>query len=181
MANMPIETLVKLVRANLTRSKKIARELKQSFPIPVVYRGRNLIAFMYFYRGSLPPSPPQISSPRYLAIIDPETGDIVKVNRVEPKDFHIDLPPDQPLGQQRLLPQMTMDEYMMNKKRLYELYDYILHWYTQQKLEFIDEERRIVKEFVLLFRRLAEKPLLPFYESLNMAFFEWLRRVSAST
>ncbi|HDM78583.1 MAG TPA: hypothetical protein ENG51_19290 [Deltaproteobacteria bacterium] len=173
---MPIKELIQVVEANQQVQEMIPDELARSYPVLVRKNGKYLVAFMFFFKKGMPPDPPQISTPRYLLLADPVTGEVVSLTRVTPSDFGIDLPESKPLGVHTLGKKMTMDEFLEMKSQLISLYDEVFGIYRNYEGSVSPEERKVLSNFVRLFDILVEKPLLPFYKALNPEFFSWLKK-----
>lgn len=170
-----MEELVEIAQTHTGIKKVINIEaFTQSLPIPLYLKGQFLVGFIFFRKFGLSPSPPKVYPPRYRVLVESETGEIVEIVLVKPGDFQINLPPDNPLGEHKLSPDITMKIYLEKRKKLYQLYDEILPLYKMQKSPFLETEREEIEEFYSLFNELVEKPLLPFYKALNPEFFLWL-------
>jgi hypothetical protein len=169
-----VKELVGAIEANPVVLRQIPDELALSFPIPIYYFNRFLMAFMYFRKVGFPPARPKVYPPEYWVIIDPETKDIVELTTAKPEYIQITYLPNQPLGEHKLSLPLSVKEYLEKKAMLYDLYDCILPLYKTAKNSLAEDEKQAIHQFYNIFNLLSEKPLLPFYRALNPDFFSWL-------
>ncbi len=154
--------------------KRIPDELVRSYPVLVEGNGKYLVAFMYFYKRGVPPDAPKVSSPRYLMLVNPTSGDIVEFKRVKPEDFGYEWPESKPLGVHDFDTAMTVDEFLEMQEELYNLYDTVFALYRDRSEVSLTEKAKEMARFRELFNKLVEKPLIPYYKALNPDFYKWL-------
>lgn len=172
---MSFSQLMKLGRTQA--GEQVAEQSRQSLPVPVPARAdRPLrIAFMYCPSQALP-GVNRLAPPSQVVWLDPATGALIAVRAVTPQSFGRQDPPDEVLGEFRLPPGMTADNYLALRERLLQLYDRLFPVWAQSAKPPQDEAlTAAAREFLQIFGQISEPPLIPYYYSLGLAYFDWVR------
>jgi hypothetical protein len=175
---LPFSQLMKLGRTQA--GEQVSEQSRQSLPMPIPARdGRPLrIAFMYCPSQALP-GVNRLAPPDQVVWLDPHSGALIAVRAVTPQSFGRQDPPREVLGEFRLPPGMTADNYLALRERLFELYDRLFPLWTRSTTPPQDEVlQATAREFLQIFGQISEPPLIPYYYSLGVAFFDWVRTAS---
>ena len=115
----------------------------------------------------------RIPAPRYHAMIDLETIKLVRWGELKPGDLGLQWDPTQDLGTFKVSEQDN-GKIPARRKRLLELYDWVLGAFVAQQQSFTPEQLAAGKEFCKLLDQLVPAPVRRFVEALNPSFFSWL-------
>jgi hypothetical protein len=172
----PVAELVSLARSH-TR-QVLALETRQSYPIPVHPPDGLRVEFLYCTQRAKPGSL-QLVSPEYLLIIHAASGQLEPLKKVTPRDFGQSDSEGAFIGEHKLPPGMTYEESLSQEQRLYHDYDVLLPAFADISTDVLPEVRTAAPEFKALFEKLAERPLMPYYQVIGKDFFAWLDKVIA--
>jgi hypothetical protein len=177
---LPVK-IADLVKSARTKSGGVVSEQhRQSLPVPVFRNGNLLIAFLYCPALALPKQSVKMSPPQYLVLLRPDTGSLVELKAVAPRDFGQTHKPGEMIGTYALLAGMTSDQVLQATDRLYRLYDLLLPGFYARPMSAGQEIIKAAKEFKELFRLLSESPLQPYYRFWGKDFFNWIDQVSGT-
>lgn len=160
--------------------EQVSGQSRQSLPVPVPARDdRPLrIAFMYCPSQALP-GVNRLAPPNQVVWLDPKTGALIAVRAVTPQSFGQQHPPREVLGEFRLPPGMTADNYLALRERLFQLYDLLFPAWAQPASQ---PDKALLqasaREFLQIFGQISEPPLLPYYHSLGRSYFDWVRALA---
>jgi len=178
-AAMSFSQLMKLGRTQA--GEQVSEQSRQSLPVPVPAReDRPLrIAFMYCPSQALP-GVNRLAPPNQVVWLDPKSGALIAVRLVTPQSFGRQDPPREPLGEFRLPPGMTADHYLALRERLFQLYDLLFPAWAQLSPQPQDKAllQASAREFLQIFGQISEPPLIPYYYSLGLAYFDWVRALA---
>lgn len=175
---MSFSQLMKLGRTQA--GEQVSEQSRQSLPVPVPARDdRPLrIAFMYCPSQALPGFN-RLAPPSQVVWLDPRTGALIAVRTVTPQSFGQQHSPNEPLGEFRLPPGMTADNYLALRERLFQLYDLLFPAWVQPSAQ---QDKALLqasaREFLQIFGQISEPPLIPYYHSLGLAYFDWVRALA---
>ncbi|MBO0859038.1 MAG: hypothetical protein J2P21_11295 [Chloracidobacterium sp.] len=174
--------IVEAVKLHPFVFEQITLESTLSCPIPIKIEDRIFLAF-FFYPAGGPINDFKIWPPYYRVLADTESIENIQFTRVEPKDFGINFPNSQPLGNldDEYLNGVTESEYKAMVERFFGLVDDIVRLYLKPSSELSAPAKDVVKQFHRLFYILAPKTklLLPYYRAMNPEFFDWIDEISA--
>ena len=173
---MKVADLVKSAR--MKSGGVVSEQHRQSLPVPLFRNGNLLIAFLYCPALALPKQPVKISPPQYLVLLRPDTGSLVELKAVAPRDFGQTHKPGEMIGTFALPEKMTVEDFIIKLDRLYGLYDILLPDFALRKTKVDPRTRAAAREFNLLFPLLSEPPLKPYYRSLGMEYFNWVDEIA---
>ena len=175
---MSFSQLMKLGRTQA--GEQVSEQSRQSLPVPVPAReDRPLrIAFMYCPSQALP-GVNRLAPPTQVVWLDPKTGALIAVRAVTPQSFGRQDPPREVLGEFRLSPGMTADQYLALRERLFQLYDLLFPVWVQSSSQ---QDKALLqasaREFLQIFGQISEPPLIPYYHSLGRVYFDWVRALA---
>lgn len=170
--------LMKLGRTHA--GERIPEQSRQSLPVPVPARDDRpvRIAFMYCPSQALP-GLNRLAPPNQMVWLDPTTGDLLALKPVTPQSFGQQHPPREPLGEFRLPPGMTADQYLALRERLFQLYDLLFPpWAQNLPPQEPAHLQGAAREFLQIFGQISEPPLIPYYYTLGVAYFDWVRTLA---
>ncbi|MCA0244622.1 MAG: hypothetical protein LCI02_27765 [Proteobacteria bacterium] len=177
-AAMSFSQLMKLGRTQA--GEQVSEQSRQSLPVPVPAReDRPLrIAFMYCPSQALP-GVNRLAPPSQVVWLDPKSGALIAVRAVTPQSFGRQDPPREVLGEFRLPPGMTADQYLALRERLFQLYDLLFPVWVQPSSQ---QDKVLLqasaREFLQIFGQISEPPLIPYYHSLGRVYFDWVRALA---
>ena len=175
----PIREIIGLAETGPAAS--LPDETHRSYPIPLPVTGGSLrVAFVFA------PSQLQrgvgllLSAPSFVAILSATTGEVLEKGPVTPADLGVRNKPGEVLGPFGLPPRMSAEEYAKERERLYDAYDVVLTaWAAGRRGSDVDRRTQsAATDFVRLFGRLSEPPLVPYYRSVGKDFFLWVERAT---
>ncbi|HNT39612.1 MAG TPA: hypothetical protein PKO45_10890 [Rubrivivax sp.] len=175
---LPFAQLMKLGRSLV--ADQVPDQSRQSLPVPVPARAERplRVAFMYCPAQALP-GVNRLAPPNQLAWLDPIHGTLLAVQAVTPASFGQPDAARELLGEFRLPVGVTAESYLALRERLLQLYDLLLPQWAQWSPAV---ERPVLQanasEFLQVFGKVGEPPLIPYYYSLGRAFFDWVREVA---
>jgi len=167
----PIRELIGVARAH---ARALPDESRLSFPMPLTASPSADLAFLYCASRIRPREGCVLFSPTYRILANLATGRFVELDEVSSSDFGQPEPKGGRLGPINLAPGMTSENYLAKQERLYDLYDRLLPALSVNPRQGPEALRKDAKEFIEVFRQLAEPPLLPYYRSAGKPFFDWL-------
>lgn len=149
-----------------------------SHPVPAWLEGRPVIEIMLIPWLGAPPRGPRLFPPDARLTIDP-AGGVVRQGHARPADFGQTDPADQPLGEHDIEPPIAMDEFQLEKGRLYAAVDTLLREPAPPWMgEASAAAQEAARTWHRVFARVGHRPVRAYYEALNPAFFAWLERVA---
>jgi hypothetical protein len=176
----PPKTTVELVKlARIYSSGVVPDEFRQSLPIPVRTPAGTGFRFFFCPAQARPKEPTQLAPPAHALLLQAEHGQFVELRAVNSADFGQKHPAHQPIGSVAMPAGWNYETYLEHQTRFYKLVDYLLPYFTAQTNSLSQEGRHFAREYLDLFQKLSEPPLLPYYESAGETFFAWIRRVAA--
>ena len=172
------QQIVEAIKVHPFTMKNITRQSALSWPVPVKKGDRMFLAFFYFRVGG-PISDRKVRPPYYRVLADTESIENIQFTPVEPKDFGINFPSDQPLGKEENenLSGVTRSEYEAMVEQFYSLVDEMVRLYMKFPSEMSVREKDAVAQFHKLFHILETKLLLPYYMAMNPVFFAWVDNI----
>ncbi len=131
------------------------------------------VIFLLYYAvptGNDPAAPSEITRAYAQMVLDLGSSEVVEV-----KSLH---PPDQPnplkgKGVSDEVLQMSAEERSTMQYLFFNLYDHVAKIYAGD--EATSKHAEIISDFLNLFPRLLEPPLVPDYEMVGQSFLTWLR------
>jgi hypothetical protein len=139
-----------------------------SLPLPVFGEQRLLIAFFVGRGEALNPELGyQIWPPSLLALFESATGQFYELRAVNPTNFSVDQPADQPMGQGVSPPEKNSMEYLQNELYLFQCCDAVIKCIRLKQPYESD-----LKRFDDVFMSLTESTLLPYYQKIRLAKVE---------
>ena len=172
----PIVELINVARSHARRVLPL--ETRQSYPIPVLLNNGLRAEFLFCTQRAQPGSL-QLLAPEYLLTVHAASGEFDPLRKVIPSDFGQSDPEGEFIGKYILPPGMTYEESLAQQQKLYHEYDVLLPAFASGATEVLPEVRTAAIEFKKLFGRLAEHPLMPYYQVVGKDFFSWLDKVIA--
>jgi hypothetical protein len=155
----------------------VDEQSRQSLPIPVRVDGRVRVAFLYAPAQALP-NLTRLAAPSRVVWLD-HAGTLVKVESVTPQTYGQSAKAGELIGEFRLPPNMSAEQYLSRRDRLFELYDQLVPVWADQADLMPSAKQAAAREFVGLFTELAEPPLVPYYEALGGGFFGWVKAAAS--
>jgi hypothetical protein len=173
-----IETARKLVQAaRMSAAAFVPTETHQSYPIPQPAAGAlRSVVFLYCTSRLQPRLGMFLMAPDRQAQINAATGELLTMRAVTPAELGVSDDPGKVLGRFGLPKEMTSEQYLAEQERLYAAYDGLLPvWFAGSRLASAgDAARSAGREFRLLFPKISEPPLAPYYRAAGIAFWKWL-------
>jgi len=108
-----------------------------------------------------------------------DTGRLEEMKSVTPKDFGQNNAETQVIGKYVISEGMKPEEFIVQRDRLYHLYDVLMPVYVAGRPKVSEECKQAAVEFKNLFFRLTEPPLRPYYLSEGKDFLTWVDRVGS--
>jgi hypothetical protein len=142
----------------------VPREAALGYPVPVVSRGGLFLAAPIYLRHGLPPNPPQLSAPGWIAYADVATGTQFSYRKLD-TDLSVTL------GPHRIDPPLDMAQFDAAEARMYQAMDRLLPLAESKEPGVPREYQAEAKVFVDLWRQLAHRPLADEYRAINPAWF----------
>lgn len=116
----------------------------------------------------------RVQAPGHLVSARADTGDMVELAAITPRDLGVTGEPEAWLGE---IP--AASDRASERARLLELYDQALPAFAAGPAGLTEGARRAAREIATLFPDVAEAPLLPYYRALGRRFFAWVDRAAA--
>lgn len=158
--------------------ERVSEQSRQSLPVPVRYDGKVQVAFMYAPTLARPTGS-RMAPPHAIAWLDPASGALVSVASVSPGDFGQQHGPTEFMGEFKLPPGLTGDQYLVLRKRLFQLYDLLFPaWAANPSTQGHALLQGAAHEFLQIFGQIGEPPLLPYYHALGTEYFQWVRALA---
>jgi len=152
---------------------KVPEQSRQSLPVPVRVNGGLRVAFFYA-PAQMMPGVNRLTPPHFVSWLDPNTGALLELRAVTPKDFGQAHGPNDLIGEYRLPEGVTPNQYMAERERLFGLYSNLVPaWMSGAQPGA--EHRLLAQEFLRSFGAVSEPPLIPYYHALGKEFFQWVR------
>jgi hypothetical protein len=152
-------------------------ETHQSYPIPVARNGKLRLRFLLSPSIVKPGAGLLLQPPAHLVEIDGDSGKLVELRAVSPRDFEQADDPAKVIGRYDMLPDArTPEQFLDMQARLYTLYDALLPAFAQGKKPGDEKLAKQARDFLSLFPKVTEQPLQPYYAAAAAEFFAWLRR-----
>lgn len=154
----------------------VALELGASWPIPM-HDDKGRLGYQFFYYAAFgPPSAPEkmLWPPSWLARIDAETGEVVRLEERGPVDFDIHGPRDRPFATHGWPAEWSPADAEERRKALLAAYDTIVPLWDAAQRAGHALPGTGTAEFRARFLALTEPPLLPCYQILGAGFFAWI-------
>ncbi len=147
-----------------------------TLPIPRKEGDHLIVARLTYTQRMIPRKGAVMTPPEYLLTADYDAGRFLQLERVDAARLGVPPPPEGgPLV--HVPPSFdSPDERLATYNELYRLYDVLLPPFRAGQRLADEPTRAAARDFVTLFARLAEKPLLGYYEALGGEFFDWVRR-----
>jgi hypothetical protein len=161
--------------------KKVSKVLpiETARNLPVVTREQNhLNMIILYYKESTIPNEQTMYPPHYFIAIDIVTGKVLRFEPCAPKDFGMDKSANVPEQGFGLDPQMTGDEFWDKTDKFLDLSSAVWEVFDSGCNSLGSREVAVVKEYYGIFKRIAKKPLLPYYHAVAQDFFDWLEKVT---
>ncbi len=190
MANtiLSIADLTQRVEQSAAIRSLIPETFRLSLWVPVLQSATcNLYLAAFYYETPVALGRPRkIYRPSRQIVVDPQSGRLVGYSDAAYADFAPELTTAETAGDPRPVvgevgpkdvPARSIEELQALFQKLYSAYDRILSLCFQPNDQLSLPDRADIKEFALLFDRLVEPGLKPFYQSLNPIFFAWLESV----
>lgn len=179
---LSLRELAERSREHPVRRSWMPLEYRTSWWVPVQgpMDGRLYLAVFFYAVTTRPGEPARFGRPQYHGTLDPVNGQFVEVTDCAYRDFAAHLPPDPIVGTLTAgqTPPRTAEEWDRLRDELYAAYDALLPVAFCDAAELSEEQRLTAARFRSTFGALVEPFMLPYYEALNPAFFEWLNRVT---
>ncbi|MGV3719407.1 MAG: hypothetical protein ACO1SX_00740 [Actinomycetota bacterium] len=179
---VPMRELAERVRRHPVRRDWIPLEYRTSWWVPILSpeNGRLYLTAFFYPVVAGPGEPSRVGRPQLQCTLDPTVGQFVEVVDCSLRDFAAHLPPDPVVGTltPELAPAQTAEGWDRLRSELYEAYDPLLPVAFRDPADLSKAQQEAVVRFRQVFERVVEPFLRPYYEALNPAFFEWLRRVA---
>ena len=175
---MSFSQLMKLGRTQA--ADRIPEQSRQSLPVPVPARSDRpvSIAFMFCPSQALP-GVNRLAPPDTMVWLDPRNGELLALKPVTPQSFGQQHPPRELLGEFRLPDGMTGEQYLALRERLFQLYDLLFPaWVLSSTPQGHANLQAAAREFLQIFGQVSEPPLIPYYYTLGVAYFDWVRSVA---
>lgn len=175
---MTFSQLMKLGRTQA--GDRIPEQSRQSLPVPVPARSDRpvSIAFMFCPSQALP-GVNRLAPPNAMVWLDPRNGELLAIKPVTPQSFGQTHNPREPLGEFRLAEGMTGDQYLALRERLFQLYELLYPaWAKDAAPQAHATLQAAAREFLQVFGQVSEPPLIPYYYTLGVAYFDWVRAVA---
>lgn len=169
---VPIKGLIGEARAH---AFSIPIEARQSFPIPLPTADGFKVVFLYSMQILEPGTGRAIlCAPTHQTFVDPEAGKFEELRAISPREFGLDHEPGAIIGDYALPAGMSSEQFLQEQERLYELYDRLLPPFAARQRKATEEVVQAARQFLALFPRIAEPPLMPYYRAAGAEFFAWL-------
>ncbi len=150
------------------------RESGMTLPMVKIESGSLIVRRLIYYTHLIPKQGTEITPPQYMAIYD-----LTKQQFITLKKINLELPNLQRQPWIHNRPTFANAEDIIPEfNRIWTLYDILVPAYENQNIALSDEIKKAANEYIILFNRHAEKPLLPFYEHFGGDFLAWVRRIS---
>ncbi len=177
---VPMRELAERVRQHPVRRDWIPLEYRTSWWVPIFGPGNERLYLTAFFYPVVarPGEPSRVGRPQLACTLDPTTGQFVEVTDCSFRDFAFHLPPDPVVGMltAEQAPAHSTEGWDRLRDELYTAYDALLPVAFRDSAELTAAQQEAVAHFNGVFERVVEPFLRPYYEALNPAFFEWLRR-----
>jgi hypothetical protein len=158
--------------------ERVSEQSRQSLPVPVRHDGKVQVAFMYAPTLARPTGS-RMAPPHAIAWLDPASGALASVASVSPGDFGQQHDPNEFMGEFKLPPGLTGDQYLALCQRLFQLYDALFAaWAPNPSVPGPAVLQGSAREFLQIFGQVGEPPLLPYYHALGTEYFQWVRTLA---
>jgi hypothetical protein len=164
-----------VIREARQQMRALPMESRLSYPMPQSAAPTADVTFLFTITRMDPDKGCVLYCPSYRIVVNAGSGRFVELEEVEPSDFGLAEPADGVIGDANLPPDITSEEFIAKEQRLYDLYDRLLPVLGTKAGQVAEAVRRDAREFVALFREVAEPPLLPYYRVAGKAFLDWLQ------
>jgi hypothetical protein len=158
--------------------ERVPEQSRQSLPVPAQHDGQLRVAFMYAPTLARPTGS-RMAPPHAVAWLDPASGALAGVVPVSPGDFGQQHDPNEFMGEFKLPPGLTGDQYQHLCQRLFQLYDALFAaWAPDPSAPGPAVLQGSAREFLQVFGQVSEPPLLPYYHALGTEYFHWVRALA---
>jgi hypothetical protein len=170
-----IPSIVTLLEPLRYASATLPRASYVSVPVPILQKGKLRVAAL-LGRGEIvePQQGLQLWPPSHVAYVDCRSGRLELLRAVTPGDFGRTDDPLKPLGASRPPVERQAPEFMNAMALFLQSCDAALPYFADPPGRRSPAAADAARELAALFSQVAEAPLLPYYEALSPAFFEWL-------
>lgn len=143
----------------------------QTLPLPTK-KGETVAIVILYYNEPFHFGKEIVEPPHHKITIDAGTGEVIENHEVTPPDFGMSQANLEPAEGFGLDPNMTSDEFWYLVDRFYEISPRVWEMYKTQSVQ----NRDILREYHVIFRRIAKAPLVPYYKIVASDLFDWLSK-----
>jgi hypothetical protein len=163
-ATLSVEQLMARIKQGRMTIPDLPREAVTGYPVPLVIDGLLALGVPLFLRRGLPPAPPQVAAPGWIAYIDVRTGEQFTYRK-------LDFDPGKLIGPHQIEPKLGMDEFLAAEARMYQAMDHLLPLAMQGQPGIPPALAGEAEVFARIWRHIAHKPIQPYYHQINPAWF----------
>jgi hypothetical protein len=164
--------LIESINSHPLRWEVITLESVLSLPTLISEDGLTKVLFFFYPIGG-PIDQRVIWSPYYRVIGSVGTDKKIEFSPIQPEELEPKISISEPLGLEEES-SFSRDEYDDQLESLYTKLEQIISFYPTEIEELNRTQRQAVTAFHQLFHTLVDKPVLPAYQLLNPAFFDWI-------
>lgn len=170
-----VKQLAEGVRAQVAAVVPV--ETHQSYPVPVARDGKPRLRFLLSPSIVKPGAGLLLQPPSHLVEIDGDSGKLLELRAITPGEFAQRDDPAKVIGRYDMLPDgRTPEQFLDMQARLYTLYDALVPAFALGRKPGDERLAKQAREFLVLFPKVTEQPLQPYYAAAAPEFFTWLRQ-----
>lgn len=136
--------------------------------------GDSVYVVILYYREGVRPGEEVIYPPHFIVTVDASTGDIIKSTTCVPADFGVPRKPGSRTVGFGLDPEMSADVFWDLTDRFMDISSRVWEIYSTKITRLDSRNAKVIREYDSIYRRIAKKPLVPYYRAIAADFFRWL-------
>ena len=163
--------------AGATSSQVLPDETARSLPL-ATRSGSSVTVVILYYKESVIPREEIVYPPHRIMVLDAVSGEILRFERCSPRDLGVNKPAGVPEEGFGLDPEMSADEFWEKVDRFLDLSQIVWEVFALGTTTVDWKTAIVLREYYSLFRQIAKKPLMPYYQAVAKDFLDWLSRMS---
>ncbi len=171
----PARELLEIARA--TSSQVLPFQTARSLPL-ATRSGSTVKVVILYYKESVIPKKEIVYPPHHIMVLDSVSGEIVRFESCSPKDLGVNKPAGVPEEGYGLDPEMSADDFWEKVDRFLDLSRTVWEVFALGTTTVDWKTAIVLREYYSLFRQIAKKPLMPYYQAVAKDFLDWLNRMS---
>lgn len=151
-----------------------------SWPIPVMEHG-TLRAAVFWYNAAHEPGLHYLYPANRLVILDVQRAEVIRSTPVESRELGLDWPATKMLEGSIKRQVASVDELVKLQDRLDVIAPRVWDAFADGRTALEPERRAEVAEYVRIIEKIEPGALMPYYQHIGKAFYDWTKQVQGGT